>query len=106
VLIDYANARLAQKRGGDGIQVTFNEEVLGGDSLHLGMLDLERAMSELAELDERKAEVMEMRLFAGLNYDELSEVTGLSTSTLDREIRFSKAWLSTRLNGPAPAPEP
>jgi len=98
VLIDHANARLAQKRGGDDIRVTMNEELLAGDMIHLDMLDLEKALQELAEIDERKAEVMEMRLFAGLNYEELSEVTGLSTSTLDREIRFSKAWLSTRLD--------
>lgn len=103
VLIDHANARLAAKRGGDDIQVTFNEEMIGDSSIHLEMLDLETALSELKALDERKAEIMEMRLFAGLSYEELSEVTGLSTSTLDREIRFSKAWLANRLAGESKA---
>jgi len=97
VLIDHANGRLAQKRGGRGIEVTLDEDALEGRSLDLNLLDLEKALTALGEIDARKAEVMEMRLFAGLSYEELSEVTGLSTSTLEREIRFSRAWLSSRL---------
>ncbi|MEZ5558722.1 MAG: sigma-70 family RNA polymerase sigma factor [Pseudomonadales bacterium] len=103
VLIDHANARNAQKRGGNEMLVTLSDDTPGGEFVDLGLLDLERALTELTELDARKAEVMEMRLFAGLSYEELSEVTGLSTSTLDREIRFSKAWLGARLQGERPA---
>ena len=102
VLIDHANGRLAQKRGGGEIEVTLDEDALAGRSVDLNLLDLEKALTALAEIDSRKAEVMEMRLFAGLSYEELSEVTGLSTSTLEREIRFSRAWLASRLGSDQP----
>jgi RNA polymerase sigma factor (TIGR02999 family) len=97
ILLDHANRRLAQKRGGGEIQVTLDEGEVGGDRLDLRLLDLDKALDELAALDARKAELMEMKLFAGLTFEEMSEVTGLSTSTLDREIRFSRAWLTSRL---------
>ena len=97
ILIDHANARLAQKRGAGAVEVTLDENALADTSLDLNLLDLEKALCELGEVDARKAEVMEMRLFAGLSYEELAEVTGLSSSTLEREIRFSRAWLTSRL---------
>ena len=53
----------------------------------------------LASEDARKAELMELKLFGGLSFAELSEVTGLSTSTLDREIRFARAWMTSRMAG-------
>lgn len=97
ILIDHANARLAQKRGGGALEVTLDENALAAHTLDLNLLDLEKALNELSEMDARKAEVMEMRLFAGLSYEELAEVTGLSGATLERELRFSKAWLTSRL---------
>ena len=100
VLVDHATARVALKRGGGDVQLTLDENLLAGDSLDLDLLDLESALSALAGLDERKAELMEMKLFGGLSYEEMSEVTALSTSTIDREIRFSKAWLTARLAAP------
>lgn len=98
ILINHANARLAEKRGGGQIDVTLDDDALAAGTLDLNLLDLEKALTALAEEDARKAEIMEMRLFAGLSYEELAEVTGLSVSTLEREIRFSRAWLSSRLN--------
>ena len=97
ILIDHANARLAEKRGGGQIDVTLDENALAAGTLDLNLLDLERALNALAAEDERKAKIMEMRLFAGLSYEDLAEVTGLSVSTLEREIRFSRAWLAARL---------
>lgn len=97
ILIDHANARLAEKRGGGQIDVTLDDNALAAGTLDLKVLDLEKALNALAEEDERKGEIMEMRLFAGLSYEELAEVTGLSISTLEREVRFSRAWLAARL---------
>ena len=61
------------------------------------VLNLHEALNQLAEHDKRKAEILELHYFGGLTYEEMSEVLGLSSSTLDRDIRFAKAWLRTKL---------
>ena len=62
------------------------------------LLDLEDALSALAALDPRKVELVELQYFAGLTFEEMAEVTGLSTSTLDRDLRVARAWLKDRLS--------
>jgi RNA polymerase sigma factor (TIGR02999 family) len=103
VLVDHATARHAKKRGGGDLKVTLDEAMVAGDTVDLDLLDLEKPLNALADLDPRKAELMEMKLFGGLSFEEMSEVSGLSTPTIDREIRFSKAWLKSRLGSTDPA---
>ena len=61
------------------------------------ILDLHEALNQLAERDPRKAEMLELQFFGGLTYEEMSEVLNLSRSTLDRDLRFAKAWLGNQL---------
>jgi RNA polymerase sigma factor (sigma-70 family) len=61
------------------------------------VLALNEALEQLSRTDSRKVELLELQYFAGLNYQEMAEVTGLSSSTLDRELRFAKAWLKKQL---------
>ena len=96
ILITYAKSRQAQKRGGGATAVTLHEEILA-DSSNLDLLELDTAITHLADQDARKAELLEMHIFSGLTYTEMTEVTGLSSSTLDRELRFAKAWIKARL---------
>ncbi|MEM7097938.1 MAG: sigma-70 family RNA polymerase sigma factor [Pseudomonadota bacterium] len=98
ILITHAKARRAQKRGGDATAVTLHESMVGASAPGIDVLDLDMAISKLAEQDSRKAELIEMNVFSGLTYAEMAEVTGLSTSTLDRELRFAKAWLKATLD--------
>lgn len=97
LLVNHANARNAAKRGGDAIKVTLNESVVAGAGADAELLDLEEALQGLAKLDSRKAELIELQYFGGLSFKEMAEVTGLSSSTLDRDLRIARAWLKDRL---------
>ena len=97
LLVNHANARNAAKRGGDAVKVTLNEAVISGSSTDADLLDLEEALQALAELDQRKAELIELQYFGGLSFKEMEEVTGLSSSTLDRDLRMARAWLKDQL---------
>lgn len=98
LLVNYANERRAAKRGGDVLRVTLtdlNEPAVEAEAV---LLDLDAALTSLAEIDARKDEIVQLQYFGGLSFQELEEVTGLSSSTLDRELRFSRAWLRDRLS--------
>lgn len=97
VLVDHANARNAQKRGGDRLRVTLSDAKLGIDGAAPDVLALDEALLRLAELDERKSRVVELHFFGGLTYDETAEALGVSVATVNRELRFAKAWLASDL---------
>jgi len=98
LLVNHANARAAAKRGGIEIKVTLHESLVAGSDPNAEILELDEALTQLGELDARKAELIELQYFAGLTFREMEEVTSLSTSTLDRELRFARAWLNDRMS--------
>ncbi|MEM8983965.1 MAG: ECF-type sigma factor, partial [Pseudomonadota bacterium] len=55
------------------------------------------ALQALSALDARKAELIELQYFGGLSFKEMAEVTGLSNSTLDRDLRLARAWLKDQM---------
>jgi RNA polymerase sigma factor (TIGR02999 family) len=93
VLVDHVRSRNAQKRGGGSVPVTLNEELVSAGDYDERLEALDAAITELAAVDERKARLVEMQIFGGLSFREMSAVSGLSSSTLDRELRTAKAWL-------------
>lgn len=97
ILVDHANARSAAKRGGGGAKLPLDDVIVIAPQTGEDILELHEALNQLAELDSRKADILELHYFGGLTYEEMGEVLDLSSSTLDREIRFSKAWLRARL---------
>ncbi|MEM7252052.1 MAG: sigma-70 family RNA polymerase sigma factor [Pseudomonadota bacterium] len=97
ILIDHAKSRRRQKRGGELMQVTLNDDVLSNDEMPDSLLVLESTLERLTALDERKAKVIELSLFGGLTADEIGEVLEISRSTVVRELRFAKAWLQREL---------
>ncbi len=97
ILVDHAKSKSAKRRG-DGVKSLPLDDVIvvspeAGDEI----LDLHEALNLLAQKDPRKAEMLELQFFGGLTYEEMSEVLNLSRSTLDRDIRFAKAWLGNQL---------
>lgn len=96
LLVNHANSRNAQKRGGDLLRVTMNEFAIGERDPE--MLQLDEALNALAEVDSRKAELIELQYFGGLSFREMEEVTGRSTSSLDRDLRLARAWLKDFLS--------
>ena len=99
ILIDHIRAKRAQKRGRDGIAVTLSD--LPGEMFRHAepdLLDLDAALSELADAYPRHAQIVEMRFFGGLSVEESAEALGVSPATVKRDWSFAKAWIMTRLS--------
>lgn len=101
ILIDDARRRKADKRGG-GIRVTLNEEIHVVDVERPDLLALDLALQSLAQIDERKSRIIELKYFGGLTTEEISHVTGLSVKTVGRDLRLAHAWLQRQIGGGSP----
>ncbi len=93
ILVHYARARDAQKRGGGLRQISLDESALYAPAPDADLLDLDDALTALASFDERKARVVELRFFGGLTLDEIAEVLQVSTDTVGRDWDFARTWL-------------
>ena len=98
VLVDHARARAAQKRGGRNIHVTLTGEEVGADSNVADVLALDQALNKLEALDPRGGEVLHLTYFAGLDREQIADVLKVSVATVDRELRFARAWLNQNMN--------
>ena len=99
VLVDHARARSADKRGSGAVHVTLSHADGGGEGApELDVLALHQALESLGGQDERAAKVIELAYFGGLEREEIAEVLGVSVPTVDRDLRFSKAWLNKILS--------
>jgi RNA polymerase sigma factor (TIGR02999 family) len=96
ILIDHANARMAQKRGGGAAMATLHDDVVR-EARAEELVDLDEALTRLEALDERQARIVEMSFFVGLTHQEIAEVLGVSLSTVDRDWRLARAWLSREM---------
>jgi len=96
VLVDHAKARRAEKRGGgvvlkpieDADQITFQDESL---------IELDEALTRLRSVQSRAAEALELFYFGGVSYIEMAVVLGVSESTIERDMKFGKAWMFREL---------
>ncbi len=95
--VDHARARRSQKRGGDRSEVTLDEALARAAEMNVDVIDLDAALSELAELDPRGARVVELRFFGGLEMEEIATALDVSLATVERDWRASRAWLGRRL---------
>jgi RNA polymerase sigma factor (TIGR02999 family) len=93
ILVDSARARDAQKRGGDAVRVTFSEDLPVTDAKGLDMLRLDAALTALADIDQRKSLVVELRFIGGLTVAETAAVLGVSCETVNRDWKVARAWL-------------
>jgi RNA polymerase sigma factor (TIGR02999 family) len=97
LLVDHARARKSAKRGEGLERITLDESLVVSEDSDVHVLELDEVLDELRAFDELKSQIIEMRFFGGLTYEEAAEALGISTSTLDRELRLAKAWLRHRL---------
>lgn len=97
ILVDHARERHARKR--DGIKISLEDAQTLSVDINESLLDLDLALDELRENDELQAQIVEMRYFAGLTFDEISKVLELSPSAVFREWIFARAWLYRKING-------
>lgn len=101
ILIDYARARRADKRGADAVRVPLHEDLSFVDAGGEELLDLNDALDELAAIDPRKAELVQLCAFLGCSREEAAELLGISLRTAKRDFRLARAWLSQRLGRPS-----
>ena len=99
ILVDHARRRAAAKRGGPEMRVTLDEEIVAGAERDVELLAVDRALDELAQLDERVAKVVELRFFGGLSLDDTALALDISRSTAAREWALARGWLHRRLEG-------
>jgi RNA polymerase sigma-70 factor, ECF subfamily len=98
ILVDAARRRHYLKRGGGALQVTLREElgISGRESKDLVAID--DALKALETVDARKAQIVEMRFFAGLSVEEAAQALHVSEDTVLRDWKLAKAWLYKELN--------
>jgi RNA polymerase sigma factor (TIGR02999 family) len=100
ILVDHARRRRALRRGGPLEKVALNENQVPGaaGADEVDVIALDAALTELAELDEGQARVVELRFFAGLGPGEIAEAMGTSRATVHRQWTMARAWLHRQLN--------
>jgi len=99
LLREHARGRGAGKRGGDWNRVTLADVGGAGQGLEFDIEGLDAALEELRELDERKADVVELRFFAEMTISEAADTLNVSTGTVESDWRFARAWLLHRMEG-------
>ena len=96
ILVDHARAVNAEKRGGGSDMTTLDQDhaIDIGAGRIVEFLALDQALTQLARVSARQAQVIELRYFAGLNLEEISGLLGVSPATISRDQRSAEAWLS------------
>src|SRR5215470_14281984 len=98
ILVDEARRRRRLKRGGEDFQVSLSEADLVSSGKQPDLIALDDALEALAEFDERKSRIVEMRFFSGLSVAETAEALRVSERTVAREWELAKSWLYRQLN--------
>ena len=97
ILVDVARSKRYQKRGGGAIKVTLDEALLAPVEKGQDLVALDDALGALATVDERKAQVIELRFFGGLSVEETATVLKVSVDTVMRDWKLAKVWLLREL---------
>lgn len=99
ILVDAARRRLRDKRGGGAVPVSLSaldEQAIAEDE---DLMRLHEALGQLALCEPRKAQVLELTYFGGLEREEIARALEVSVPTIDRDLRFGRAWLKRALEG-------
>lgn len=97
ILLNYIRDQKRLKRGGGDIQVSLSEAMAVSNERAKEILALEEALTLLAEIDERKARVVELRYFGGLSVEETAEFLKVAQITVMRDWNMAKAWLAREI---------
>jgi RNA polymerase sigma factor (TIGR02999 family) len=97
-LIDHAREHRRDKRGGGIGALTLNSLIEGADvATSIDILDLDRALTDLADMDARKAKAIELSYFGGLTDRQVAATLGIAEASAKRDLRSARAWLATAL---------
>jgi RNA polymerase sigma-70 factor (ECF subfamily) len=98
ILVDHARSRQYAKRGGGARKMLLEETMMVSPERRADLIELDEALNQLAAIDPRKAEVVELRFFGGLSVEETAEALAISAVTVMRDWRMAKAWLYNELS--------
>jgi RNA polymerase sigma factor (TIGR02999 family) len=98
ILVDAARARRSRKRGGNAERVNIDAGPILAPEPEESMVALDAALEDFAKIAPRQARVVELRYFAGLNAEEIAEITKTSTRTVERDWQFARSWLMRELS--------
>ena len=101
ILVDHARKHSYAKRGGNARKVELNEAVLMARDRSDELVALDEALTKLAEFDQRKSHVVELRFFGGLSVEETAEVLKVSVNTVKRDWSTARAWLYKAVTTPS-----
>lgn len=99
IVVDEYRQQHAQKRGGEIVRVSLVEAERESNERSADLVALDDALDSLAQLDERKSRIIELRYFGGLTVEETAEVLAISPRTVLREWSMAQAWLFRELSG-------
>jgi RNA polymerase sigma-70 factor (ECF subfamily) len=98
ILVSHARGRRAGKRGGSANEISLEDAIIASPERDAQVVKLDEVLEQLAKLDPRKAQIVELRFFAGLNFEEIAAVLSVSSRTIVREWGLSKTWLAREMN--------
>jgi RNA polymerase sigma-70 factor, ECF subfamily len=98
ILVTEARRRRRLKRGGKGLQVSLSEADLVAHGKHPDLIALDDALNALAEFDERKSRIVELRFFGGLSVAETAQALRISERKVAREWELARSWLYRQLS--------
>jgi RNA polymerase sigma factor (TIGR02999 family) len=99
ILVNHARDRAAAKRGGGLAPESLTIAADAPDQAPIDLLAVHEALDDLAALDARKSQVVELKFFGGLTTAEIGEALHLSPATVEREWSFARAWLYNKVAG-------
>lgn len=102
VLIDHHRGRVTAKRGGGALQVELDPDLAGSARTLVDVDAVHRALERLAELHERQADVVTLRVFGGLTMDQVAAALDVAKRTVEADWTVARAWLRRELAGEAP----
>ena len=97
ILVDHARSKGYAKRGGGVHRVDFDENLIVTAESDPALVRMDDALTQLASFDPRKAQIVEMRYFGGLNANEIASVLGVSAPTVNRDWSLAKSWLAREI---------
>ena len=101
ILVDFARRRGAEKRGGGVVAVSLDEATFSIERAD-ELIRLDDALDAFARIDARKAKVIELRFFGGLSIEDTATALNLSHATVERDLKFARAWLQREMGAAPP----
>jgi RNA polymerase sigma factor (TIGR02999 family) len=96
ILVERARSSAAKKRGGGAVRVTLHDHI-GAGQPSLDLIALDEALEKLSQVSPRQSRVVELRLFAGMQMNEIAHVVGVSDRTIKSDWKVARAWLAAEL---------